>query len=113
MSKIFTKTNREPLLVLIEVAKKIQEDFKNDSIPKETLMSIKHLEGVKTLLKSDIRGIDLVYKDHDYYTKKSEIDPRPQNMPVQKEFTPEEEEASNKAMLRVRENLKKSGIIKN
>lgn len=112
MSKIYTKTSREPYLVTRSVAEAIAKDYADVNILQDTKMTIKHLEGTKIVLKSDLRSFDISYNDRDYYDRKAEISPRPQNIPAVEEQTEEEKERSKQAMLKAKENLRKAGIIK-
>lgn len=111
MSKIYTKTQREPYLVTKEVASAIDQDHKDIKLPPGHVLTIKHLEGVKVITKADIRSIDIIFNDKDYWEKKREMDPP-------KPFTPpppmsaEELERSRSAMMRAKQKLIDAGIIK-
>lgn len=112
MSKIYTKTQREPYLVTKEVAKAIEQDHKDIKLPPNFVLTINHLEGTKIITKADIRSIDIIFNDKDYWDKKKELEPPKPYEPPDVKMTEEEREESRKAMLRVRENLIKQGIIK-
>ncbi len=112
MSKIFIKTQREPLFVTKETATLISKDNEDDKVPPNQKIEIKHLDGVTQVLKADIRTIDISYSDKDYFEKKRETAPAETYVPKEVVMTPEEIARADVARRKVRENLVKIGIIR-
>lgn len=112
MSKIYTKTQREPYLVTKEIATAIEQDHKDIKLPPSHVLTIKHLEGVKVITKADIRSIDIIFNDKDYWEKKKDMEPPKPFTPPEPEMSEEELNRSREAMARTRQNLIKMGIIK-
>lgn len=110
MSKIYTKTQREPYLVTKQAAEEISKDHKDPNKPPQFVLTIKHLEGVKVVTKADIRSIDITYNDKDYWDKKKEVEPTPAYNPPTVIMTEEELKRSREAMLKTKEKLKQQGF---
>lgn len=66
MSKIFTRSNRLPLIVEKKLAEKINEDFIHKTTPPETILPINHSTGKTTIVFGDITRVDVTNNDNDY-----------------------------------------------
>lgn len=101
MARMFTKTSRDPYFLPNDKAKKISDLMKSflDKKIEDTWLDIDG--SVWKGMLSQVKTIEL---DED--RKYAEVK-------VEKPMTKAESELSDKAMLKVRENLRKLGIIKN